>query len=258
MPGRMEAYADVAVVMITRNEERAVQKVIEDARNALPGAEVFVIDGSDDATPEIARRAHATVLREPGGGFGPALHAALMAPTQPIIVTVDADDTYPPAVFPRLVEMIREGWDVVGTDRLGSRPPATMPLANWVANRVFSSFASMRAGVRLRDVHSGQRAYRASVLRSFEWDCIGLAFPVDLLLWPALERLKVTELPIQYAERVGESTLGRWTSGRATLRRLTRSRSAVRRIEAREPDLDLVGRAARPIAMRTSSASSPD
>jgi len=224
---RSESYQDVAVVMITRNEERAIRAVIEDAQWALPGAEVFVVDGSDDGTPAIAREAGATVIREPGGGFGPALHAALMAPERPIVVTVDADDTYPPSAFPTLVRLVREGWDVAGADRLG-RWPRAMPLANWLANRSFSGLASLRTRKRLRDVHSGQRAYRAAVLRSFDWDYEGLAFPVDLLLWPALEGLKVTEIPITYAERVGDTKLRRWSSGRATLRRLLRPRAMMK------------------------------
>ena len=227
MAKKSVAYSDVAVVMITRNEERAIQKVIHDAMASLPGAEVFVIDGSEDATPEIARRAGATVLIEPGGGFGPALHMALMAPKQPIVVTVDADDTYPASAFPLMVQMIRQGWDVVGTDRLGARPPDTMPLVNWGANQVFSRIASVRARTRLHDVHSGQRAYRASVLHSFDWVFAGPAFPVDLLLWPAIAGFKVTEIPINYSERVGETKLHRWSSGVATMRRLLRRRSAM-------------------------------
>lgn len=238
-----DTFADVAVVMITRNEERAIQKVIDDAKNALPGAEIFVIDGSSDSTPEIARRAGATVIREPGGGPGPALHAALMAPKQPIVVTVDADDTYPSPAFPTMVKMIREGWDVVGTDRLGSRPPAAMPLANWAANTVFSGMASIRAGMRLRDVHSGQRAYRAAALRQFDWDYTGVAFPVDLLLWPALARLKVTEIPIHYTDRIGVTTLNRWKSGTATLRRLTRPRSAIKTKDGHVGNVDGAGAA---------------
>jgi hypothetical protein len=221
-------FSDVAVVMITRNEERAVGRVIADARAALPGAAVFVIDGSSDQTPDVARQAGATVVAEPGGGFGPALHAALMTPREPIVVTVDADDTYPASAFPTLVRLIREGWDVVGTDRLGRRRPETMPASNWWANRIFSGLASLRARTRLRDVHSGQRAYRASVLQAFDWDYRGLAFPVDLLLWPALMGSRVTEVPIVYRERIGETTLHRWDSGRATVRRLLRSRSDVR------------------------------
>jgi glycosyltransferase involved in cell wall biosynthesis len=214
--------------MITRNEERAIKKVVEDAKHALPGAEVFVIDGSSDVTPEIARQAGATVIREPGGGFGPAFHMALMAPDVPIVVTVDADDTYPASAFPKMVEMIRQGWDVVGADRLGSRPPETMPFVNWAANSLFSGFASLRVRTRLRDVHSGQRAYRSAVLHDFDWEYRGLAFPVDLLLWPALAGYKVTEIPIVYTERIGQTKLNRWNSGKATLRRLVKPRSAVK------------------------------
>lgn len=225
-------FQDVAVVMITRNEQEGVAKVISDAQRALPGAEVIVVDGSEDATPERARSAGAVVIREPGGGFGPALHAALLAPARPIVATVDADDTYPASVFPTLVQLIREGWDVAGTDRLGRRRPKTMPLSNWLANKAFSWLASLRAGVQLRDVHSGQRAYRAEVLRAFDWDYRGLAFPVDLVLWPALSGMRVTEIPIEYRERIGITTLRRWESGKATLRRLLRRRSLVTRKDA--------------------------
>jgi glycosyltransferase involved in cell wall biosynthesis len=222
-------FADVAVVMITRNEEEAVSKVIRDAQQALPGAEVIVVDGSTDATPERARAIGATVIREPGGGFGPALYTALLASERPIVVTVDADDTYPASVFPELVQLIRGGWDVAGTDRLGRRPSNAMPFANWIANKAFSFLASWRAGVRLRDVHSGQRAYCADVLRGFDWDYRPLAFPVDLLLWPALAGMRITEIPIELKERIGTTTLHRWDSGRATMRRLFRSRSQVKR-----------------------------
>jgi hypothetical protein len=215
--------------MITRNEERAIKKVVEDARNALPGAAIFVIDGSNDSTPEIARRAGATVLREPGGGFGPAFHMALLTPEQPIVVTVDADDTYPATAFPKMVELIRQGWDVVGTNRLGLRPSQNMPFVNWVANTAFSAFASVRAWKRLHDVHSGQRAYRSAVLRSFVWDYLGPAFPVDLILWPLLAGYRVTEIPIAYTERIGKTKLNRWQSGTATFRRLVRPRSAMLR-----------------------------
>jgi glycosyltransferase involved in cell wall biosynthesis len=228
MGGSSDPYHDVAVVMITRNEEQAIRTVIEDAKRALPGAEVFVVDGSDDRTPELARQAGAIVMREPRGGFGPALHAALMAPQRPIIVTVDADDTYPAAAFPTLVRLVREGWDVAGGDRI-RKWQRTMPLANWVANRAFSGLASLRVRKRLRDVHSGQRAYRAAMLRSFEWDYEGPAFPVDLLLWPALEGLKVTEIPIPYTERIGQTKLRRWAGARGTLRRLLRPRAMVKR-----------------------------
>ena len=222
-------YADVSVVMITLNEEKAIAKVIGDLVACLPGAEVIVVDGSSDATPEIAAGLGARVIREPGGGPAPALLAALKASDRPIVATVDADDTYPADAFPGLIARVRAGDDIAGTDRLGKRPPDTMPLPNWVANVAFGLIASARTRRRVRDVHSGQRVYRRSLIDEFDWDTVGPAFPVDLLLWPAKAGCRITEVEIPYRERIGETTLSRWPSGVQTVKRLCRPARRMRR-----------------------------
>jgi len=221
-------FDDVAVVLITRNEEAAVRKVLSDAKQALPGARLYVVDDSTDATPELARQEGAHVFQGPGRGFGPAMHQALMAPNEPIIVTLDADDTYPAMMLPVLVRHVRDGFDVAGADRLGLRRPSTMPWSNYLANRSLSLFATVRARQRIKDVHSGQRAYRREVLHAIDWDYGYDAFPIDLIFIPAMLGFRVIELPITYRERVGETTLRRWSSGKASLRRLGRSRRAMR------------------------------
>lgn len=215
-------YGDVTVVMITRNEEGAVAKVVDDAFTALPGCEVIVVDGSSDRTPLIAAEHGARVIREPGGGPAPALLCALLASSRTYVASVDADDTYPAEAFPELVRRVREGDDIAGTNRLGLRPPATMPVRNWIANIAFNLIASVHAGRVLRDVHSGQRCYRRELLDHFDWDTTGLALPVDLLLWPAVAGAKISEIPIPYRDRVGATTLNRWNDGTQTLRRLFR------------------------------------
>jgi glycosyltransferase involved in cell wall biosynthesis len=220
-PGTV-TYEDTAVVMITRNEEGAIAKVIDDAKAALPGAEVIVVDGSSDATPQIAAEHGAKVIVEPGGGPAPALLCALRASDRPIVATIDADDTYPAEVFPELVNLVRSGYDVAGTDRLGQRRPEAMPFPNWCANIAFGLIASARTRHRLRDPHSGQRAYRRAIIDEFVWDTDGPAFPVDLLLWPAFGGFRVSEIPIPYRERIGQTTLSRWPSGRQTVYRLLR------------------------------------
>lgn len=223
-----QRFDDVALVIITRNEEKAIAKVLTDAARYLPGARMYVIDDSDDRTPEIAREAGAVVVAGPRKGFGPAMHQALLTPAEPIIVTVDADDTYPSGVFPYLVEFIRNGYDVAGADRLGFGRPQTMPLSNYVANRLLSIIASVRSHKKLNDVHSGQRAYRRDLLHSIDWRFEKQAFPIDLLFIPSLTDSKVIEVPIPYRERIGETTLERWPSGRASLSRLFRSKSSIR------------------------------
>jgi glycosyltransferase involved in cell wall biosynthesis len=215
-------FSDTAVVMITRNEEGAIGKVVDDILASAPGAEVVVVDGSSDRTPEIARQHGATVVPEPGGGPAPALVAALRASDRPIIVTIDADDTYPATLIPALVELVRGGFDIAGTNRLGFGRPPAMPLSNYVANVGFNVLASARSSRRLRDVHTGMRAYRREVIEAFDWDVEGLALPVDLLLWPARDRLRIVEIPIEYRERIGETTLVRWPGTTWTLRRILR------------------------------------
>ena len=102
-------------------------------------------------------------------GPAPALHFALRSSTRPIVVTVDADDTYPADISPELVRRVREGDDTVGTNRLGRRAPKAMPLRNWPANVLFNVVASVHAAHVLRDVHSGQRAYRREIVDYFDW-----------------------------------------------------------------------------------------
>lgn len=223
-------YSDVAVVMITRNEELAVGKVVNDALESLPGCSVFVIDGSSDRTAEFAALAGATVIQEPGGGFGPALYCALNTPNSKfsIIATVDADDTYPAEVLPELVQMVREGIDVAGANRLTITPTKHMPLINWAANIAFNLIATYRTRRIIRDVHSGQRVYNREVIQMFDWDYKGYAFPIDLIFWPAMAGLKIKEIQIVYRERIGETTLVRGPSGRASVHRLFRKKSDIR------------------------------
>ncbi len=220
--GAVAPCPDAAVVMISRNEEGAIAKVIEDVRYAVPEAEVIVVDGSSDRTPEIAAAHGARVIREPGGGAANALVAALQASDRPLVATVDADNTYPAELLPSIIELARRGFDIVGTDRLGFGRPSTMPAANYIANRVFNVIASIRARRRVRDVHSGMRAYRRAAIEEFRWDTRGLALPVDLLVWPVAAGLRVLEIPIEYRDRIGTTTLVRFPGTLWTLRRLLR------------------------------------
>lgn len=228
-------YRDVGVAIITRNEELAIGKVIQSITKVLPGASIYVVDDSTDNTKQVATDHGAIVSDGPRSGFGPAFHQALMTPPQPIIVTVDADDTYPAEVFPDLINLVRTGIDVAGANRLGFGRPSTMPKRNYLINVILSRIAAIRSRQRVRDVHSGQRAYRREVLHQFEWDFGYDAFPIDLIFIPAMCNMSIVEIPIHYRERIGETTLNRWSSGKASLKRLFRSRSDINRRRLARP-----------------------
>jgi glycosyltransferase involved in cell wall biosynthesis len=224
-------FSDVAIVMITMDEEDSIQRVARDLHRDVPGATVTIIDSSKDRTPEIAASEGVEVVRQfPPKGYGPAMVRALTHPTRPIVVTLDCDDTYPTRRIPELVTMVRSGYDIAGTTRLAQGKPPAMPRTNYLANRLFNLVASTLFLRLVRDVHSGMRAYRRETIHRFVWLADAPALPVELLLLPIRAGLRVTEIPIAYGERIGESTLERFSSALWTFRRILRSRTT--RIDA--------------------------
>jgi glycosyltransferase involved in cell wall biosynthesis len=221
-----QRFEDVAIVMITMNEEDSIVRVARELHRDVPGAAVTIVDSSTDRTPELAAEEGVEVVRQfPPQGYGPAMVRALSHPECPIVVTLDCDDTYPTASIPELVAMVRSGCDVAGTTRLAGGKPLAMPWTNYLANRVFNFTASVLFLRRVRDVHSGMRAYRRETIAGFHWLVDAPALPVELLLLPMRAGLCVREIPITYSERIGESTLQRLSSALWTFRRVLRARA---------------------------------
>jgi glycosyltransferase involved in cell wall biosynthesis len=219
----------LVVSMITLNEERAVTKVVQDIRRVVPDATIFLVDSSKDRTAEIARELGCVVVKQfPPKGYGPAMDRAVREAPGDIVVTLDCDDTYPVDMIPTIAAMIEDGYDLVNTTRVQKRPKA-MPFANFLANRFFALSARVLHGIRTTDVHSGMRAYRKTMVDQLQWDPNGPALPVDMLLIPFRLGYRLAEVPIAYHDRVGETTLRRFTSTLWTLRRIWNVRSVARR-----------------------------
>ncbi|SFK83709.1 Glycosyl transferase family 2 [Halogranum rubrum] len=205
-------FEDVSVVMGAYNEEAAIGSVLSAIESATDGqAEVVVVDSSTDRTAEIARDHGARVVEQEPQGYGVAVEAALKAGTRPVRITTDCDDTYPMDRIPEFLDLINEGYDVVSGDRL-YRGARTMPRLNRYGNHAFAALASVLAGQRLHDVTTGMRAYRADVVESIEWtENTGLS--AELLIRPAMRGYAVHEVPIDYDERLGETTLDPFVGG---------------------------------------------
>lgn len=199
-------FDDVSVVMGTYNEAAAIVRVLDDIEAVTDGrATVVCVDSSDDGTADIARKRGARVIEQPPQGYGVAVHRALQAADRPVVVTTDCDDTYPMERLPEFLEAINDGFDVVSGDRL-TRGAETMPTFNRLGNQLFAVVASVLCGRRVHDTTTGMRAYRSEVIDAIEWtENTGLS--AELLLRPLLRGYAVTELPIDYRERAGETTL---------------------------------------------------
>jgi hypothetical protein len=201
----------LTVGMLTLNEIESIEPMIADIRKVAPDAKILVIDSSSDATPDIATKLGARVVRQlPPRGHGPAMERLMYeaAKDTEALIYLDCDFTYPTATIKRIRELLESGVDVVNTSRT-HHYPKEMPVPNFVANRFFAATAQIVHGIPTTDVHSGMRGYRSSVIRAFDFDGEGDALPLDTLILPAKAHYHVAELPIPYFERVGPSKLAK-------------------------------------------------
>ncbi len=214
----------LTIGMLTMDEELAVRPMIELLRAHAPDARIVCVDSSTrDRTPEIARELGARVIRQvPARGHGPAMEALLYAVETEALITIDCDGTYPAECIPLVRRLLEQGADLVNCART-ARKPAAMPFANYVANRTFAAAAQLAHGVPTVDVHSGMRGYRTSMLRAFDFDGEGDALPIDTLLKPVRHGYQVVELPIRYADRIGDSKLRKLSGTAWTFIRLASS-----------------------------------
>lgn len=215
----------ISVCMATKDEENAVGKIIEDFKKVLGrGIEVVITDSSEDSTPKIAKKLGAKVISQPPMGYGKALREALLSANGDIIVTTDCDGTYPVEAAPKMIELIREGYDEVSASRFfGKGRIKTMPLLNEVGNRVFAFLLSIFYKTGCTDATTGMRAFRREVIQNIEWtENIGLS--LELFFKPAVLGYKIIEIPIDYRDRIGKVKLNPIKGGWEMIKTLIRYR----------------------------------
>ena len=222
----MIKYGDkISVSMITLNEELSVKKVINDIQNLDSRIEIVIVDSSSDSTAEIARSMGAKVLKQmPPQGYGPAMDMAFKSATKEIIITLDCDDTYPINEIDNFSKkIIDEDYDVIDGNRL-QKKPKNMPIINYLANYFFAIIASILFMIRIKDLHSGMRAYKKKIISDIPYLKKSVSLPVELLLWPIRMKYKVGFVNISYKERIGISKLEPMKAAYWTIVRILRVR----------------------------------
>src|ERR687896_969103 len=163
----------ISVVVPVHDEERSVEPLYEELRAALepldrPWEAVFVDDGSTDGSFAALTRLHSAapnvkvVRLRRNFGKAAALAAGFRHADGDIVVTIDADLQDDPAEIPRLLTKLDEGFDLVS----GWKAQRRDPLSRRVPSRIFNAVVGRVSGLRLHDLNSGLKAYRAEVVRN--------------------------------------------------------------------------------------------
>lgn len=131
----------ISVAIITKNEAEDIGACL--ASVAGWTHEVVVVDsGSTDGTPEICRRHGARVIETPDWpGFGPQKNRAVEACTGDWILSLDADETVPPALREEILAALAEGaHDAWRMPRLSSFCGREMRHGGWWPDHVLRLF----------------------------------------------------------------------------------------------------------------------
>jgi glycosyltransferase involved in cell wall biosynthesis len=211
------AAPEISVVIPCLNEEEAVGAVIDQAWEGIdasgrPGEVIVVDNASTDRSAEVAAAHGAIVVREERPGYGSAYLAGLAVARGDFIVMGDADETYPMRDLAPFVERLAAGDDLVMGSRFeGTIHGEAMPWLNrHVGNPILTGLLNVLFGVKISDAHCGMRAVRRDALDRLDLHSTGMEFASEMVFKAFRRRLRVSEIPIDYYPRVGESKLNRF------------------------------------------------
>ena len=210
----------LSIVVPAYNEEDSVGQCIERTLNIEPeliklgldGLEVIIVDDcSKDRTPDIVKeyldRGVVLIQHKVNRNYGGALKTGFRFAKGNYLAFMDADGTYPPEYFPRMMQAMLDDNDdlVIGSRMAGVE--SEMPLTRRVGNTLFAGLVTMIGNIRITDSASGQRILKREVLEKLYPLPDGLNFTPVMSTRALHEDLKMIEVPIRYEERAGESKL---------------------------------------------------
>jgi glycosyltransferase involved in cell wall biosynthesis len=194
------------------NEETSIAGVIEGVREAIPEADVLVVDdGSTDATGARARAAGARVARLPfNQGVGAAQQTGYLYALRggyEIGAHLDGDGQHIPAELARLVKEIEAGKaDMVVGSRYRDRGVAQdddyrASISRRTGQHLFRLIVSLSTRQRFTDTTSGMRAVNREAMSLFSEHYSPEFAEVESVQQAVLQGLRVEELQVRMLSR---------------------------------------------------------
>lgn len=222
----------ISIVIPALDEAAGIGKTI----TAIPRREigqmgytvqVLVVDnGSLDGTAQIAKKQGAEIVFEPERGYGSAYQTGFAHAKGEIIVTADADCTYPMEEIPRLLKiLIDENLEFLTTNRFYSLADGIMAHGNRAGNWVLNTITKLLFQIRLEDTQSGMWLFRRDILNNMVLRTKKMQFSEEIKLEACyFNKVRWREVPITYRRRVGNRKLRLWIEGLQNLWYLFRKR----------------------------------
>lgn len=212
------AAETLTIVIPAYNEEAAIGGTISRCLEARPEIEraagvravsiTVISDGSTDRTAEIARGfADVKVIAfGENRGYGAAIKEGFAQSASSLVAFLDADGTCDPHSFaPMCRAAVVKRADIVLGSRMG--PGSKMPAIRRLGNKVFALVLSLLTGRQVSDTASGMRVIRREALTRLYPLPDRMHFTPAMSARAIFDGLHIVEVPMPYAERIGQSKL---------------------------------------------------
>ncbi len=208
----------IAVLIPCYNEEKTIEKVVRDARAALPDAVIYVYNNnSTDRTAELAAAAGAVVRQEYMQGKGNVIRRMFREIDARCYVMVDGDDTYPMESAAEMVDLVlTRRADMVVGDRLSSTyfTENKRPFHN-MGNSLVRSSINRLFDCEVRDIMTGFRAFSYDFVKTFPVLSRGFEIETEMTIHAVCNNMQIENVIIQYRDRPegSESKLNTYADG---------------------------------------------
>ena len=221
--------------MPTLNEEKGVGKTIDSIKKDISKKnnwelEIAIIDGlSKDKTQEIAKKRGAKIILEKRRGYGRAYKTGMSKATGNIIVTGDADATYPFNRIHKYIQLLLdEDLDFITTDRFAELKHGSMSVKHAFGNVVLASALRILFFINIRDSQSGMWIFKKEALKKIQPledfnDGMPFSEEIKIEMFTA-KNIRAKEIPSTLSSREGEVKLESFKDGYRNLKFLFKKR----------------------------------
>ena len=199
----------VAVIIPVLNEERSIGAVLDHIPREIVSQIIVVDNGSTDQTIQIARDHGADVVTESRRGYGFACLRGMQELQDPdVVVFLDGDFSDFPEEMRLLVEPIRNGEAdlVIGSRSLGNHDKKALPAHAAFGNRLAGFLIWSLFRFRYTDL-GPFRAIRYDALKKLGMVDQTYGWTVEMQIKAIQKGLMITEVPVSYRKRIGESKI---------------------------------------------------
>lgn len=225
----------ISVILPTINEEKGIGPTIDSInkdyfKNNKWDLEIIIVDGdSKDKTQQIAKEKGAKVIIEKRKGYGRAYKTGMPKLSGDIIVTGDADATYPfDKIHEYIQKLIDEDLDFITTDRFAELQPGSMTIKHYFGNFILASTLKLLYHVNIRDSQSGMWIFKKELfdkIKPLEDFNDGMPFSEEIKIEMFKNKnIKTKEIPSLLRAREGDVKIESFSDGWKNLKFLFKNK----------------------------------